>query len=331
LRVLVLGGTRFVGRHIVEALLRGGHEVTLFHRGVTGSDLFAEVEHVHGDRDVSLDGLAGRRFDAVVDTYAYFPRQVEAAADALGETTEHYVLISSISVFREPVTPGADESAPFWELAGPEPTSIDSSEAYGALKALCEQTAERRMPGRVLAVRPGLVVGPHDYTDRFTYWPRRIGRGGVVLAAEADQPVQLIDARDLASFVAAGVTEGRTGAFNATGPAEPLTMGGLLDAARDVTGTDAEIRWAGDELLLAQGVEPWEELPLWAPRADWGFLQIDCSKAIGAGLRFRPLAETIADTFHWDAERRADERSDAMAPERERALLDALDDDILRA
>jgi nucleoside-diphosphate-sugar epimerase len=325
LRVLVLGGTRFVGRHIVEALLARGHEVTLFHRGVTGGDLFPEVEHVHGDRDVSLEGLAGRRFDAVVDTSAYFPRQVEAAADVLGETTERYVLVSSISVFREPVTPGADESAPFWELAGPEPASIDSSEAYGALKALCEQAAERRMPGRVFAVRPGLVVGPHDYTDRFTYWPRRIGRGGVVLAAEADQPVQLIDARDLASFVVAGVAEGRTGAFNATGPAEPLTMGGLLDAARDVTGSDAEIRWAGDDFLLAQGVEPWEDLPLWVPRADWGFLQIDCSKAIGAGLRFRSLEETIADTLAWDAPRPGDQRKDALAPQREAALLELLD------
>ena len=197
-----------------------------------------------GDRDSSFDPLAGRRFDAVVDTCAYFPRQVEALADALGDSTGLYVLVSSISALRDPVAPGTDESGPVWALEGPEPQTIDSDEAYGALKAACEVTAERRMPKRALVVRPGLVVGPHDYTERFTYWPRRIARGGDVLAAEPDQPIQFVDARDLAAWVAASVVNGRTGIHNATGPASALTMDELLGATRAVY-EDPRPSWSG--------------------------------------------------------------------------------------
>jgi 2'-hydroxyisoflavone reductase len=304
---------------MVESLLARGYEVTLFHRGVTGADLFADAEHVLGDRNESLEALRGRGFDAVVDTSAYFPRQVEAVAGVAGDAD--YALISSISVLRDPVAPGTDEAGPLWELDGPEPETIESAEAYGALKVGCERAAERCIPGRVLVVRPGLVVGPHDHTDRFTYWPRRVARGGRMLAAEADQPVQFIDARDLAAFVADGVEEGRRGVFNATGPAERLTMGGLLEEARGVTGSDADVAWAGEEFLLSHGVAPWEDLPLWMERKDWGFLQVDCSKAIAAGLSFRPLRETIADTLAWDVQRAADERRDAMPRDREEALL----------
>jgi 2'-hydroxyisoflavone reductase len=279
---------------------------------------------VLGDRNASLDALAGRHFDVVVDTSAYFPRQVEAAAAAFAGATDHYVLISSLSVFRDPVAPGTDESGPLWELEGPEPDTIESAEAYGALKALCERAAEQRMPGRVLVVRPGLVVGPHDHTDRFTYWPRRIARGGEVLAAEPDQPIQFIDARDLAAFVTEGVEAARTGIYNATGPAEPLTIGALVDGAQAATGSAAELVWAGDDFLAAQGVEPWDGLPLWMPRKDWGFLQTDCSKAIAVGLRFRSVKETIADTLAWDAQRPAKDRRDAMPAYRERALVEIL-------
>jgi 2'-hydroxyisoflavone reductase len=254
-----------------------------------------------------------------MDTSAYFPRQVEAVAEVIGDAA--YALISSISVLRDPVAPGTDEAGPLWELEGPEPETIDSAEVYGALKVLCERAAEHRMPGRVLVVRPGLVVGPHDHTDRFTHWPRRVSRGGRMLAAEPDQPVQFIDARDLAAFVADGVEEGRSGVFNATGPAEALTMEALLETARDVTGSDADVVWAGEEFLLSRGVEPWDDLPLWMPRTDWGFLQVDCSKANDAGLSFRTVTETITETLEWDVQRPFEDRRDAMPRDREEALL----------
>jgi 2'-hydroxyisoflavone reductase len=323
MRLLIVGGTRFVGRHIAQAALERGHEVTLFNRGVTAPDLFPGAERVRGDRHAGgLAALADRRFDAIVDPSAYFPADVEAAA---GVRADRYVLISSGSVYADPVAPGSDEGAPIHELGGPVPATIDSAEAYGALKVLCERTAERRFPGRTLVLRPGLVAGPLDPTERFAYWPRRVARGGRVLAAEADQPVQFIDARDLAAWAVAAVEEGTVGVFNTVGPAEPLTMAGLLETCAAVTGSPAEPVWTGDAFLLDHGVEPWGDLPLWLPADAAGFLAVDAARARAAGLRTRPPADTIADVVRWDAARDPAERRDAMPTDREHALLAAWD------
>jgi 2'-hydroxyisoflavone reductase len=291
----------------------------LFHRGVTNPQLFPEAEHVHGDRHAGgLSALSDRRFDAIVDSSAYFPADVEAAA-AIDD--ERYVLVSSGSVYRDPVAPGSDEDAPTYELDGPMPTTIESPEVYGALKVLCERAAEARFPGRSLVLRCGLVVGTHDHTERFTYWPRRVARGGPVLAAEPEQPVQFIDARDLGSW-AIGALEARTvGVFNTVGPAEQLTMADLLATCISVTGSDARPVWVGERFLIDQGVEPWADLPLWLPAEDSGFLAVDAARARAAGLRTRPPAETIADVLQWDAGREPAERRYAMPADRERELL----------
>jgi 2'-hydroxyisoflavone reductase len=310
MRLLIIGGTRFVGRHITQAAIERGHDVTLFHRGITNPELFVEAEHVHGDRHAGgLSMLTGRSFDAIVDPSAYAPADVEAAA---GVAAERYLLISSGSVYRDPVAAGSDETAPVQE----------GSEEYGALKVLCERAAEKRFPGRTLVLRSGLVVGAHDHTERFTYWPRRAARGGPMLAAEPDQPVQFIDARDLGSWAVAAVEAGTTGVFNTVGPAEPMTMAQLLAECIAVAGTDAEPVWAGDRFLLEQGVEPWTDLPLWLPAQDAGFLAVDAGRARAAGLRTRTPAQTIADVLRWDAERDPSQRRDAMPQDRERQLLE---------
>jgi 2'-hydroxyisoflavone reductase len=319
MRLLIIGGTRFVGRHIAEAAIARGHDVCLFNRGRTGPGLFPEAEHVRGDRHAGgLAALRDRRFDVVVDPSAYVPADVDAAAVV---PADRYVLISSGSVYRDPVAPGASEDAPTHEPDGPLPKTIDSPGSYGLLKVLCERAAERRFPGRALVLRPGLVVGPHDHTERFAYWPRRAARGGAMLAAEPGQPVQFIDARDLGAWTIAAAGAGTAGVFNAVGPAEPLTFADLLRCCAAASGADASPVWAGERFLLDHGVEPWTDLPLWLPAAGWGFLAVSAARARGAGLRTRPPADTIADVLRWDAERKPAERRDAMTPERERQLL----------
>ena len=323
MRILVIGGTRFVGRHIAATAVERGHDVTLFNRGVTDPSLFSDVRQVRGDRRAGgLAALRDRSFDVVVDPSAYFPADVEAAA---GVAADRYVLISSCSVYRDPVAPGSDEDAPTYEVAGPAPDTIESPEAYGALKARCERVAGARFPGRALVIRPGLVVGPHDHTERFAYWPRRVARGGRVLAGEPEQPAQLIDARDLAAWVIASVESETVGVFNAVGPARPLTMAQLLATCAAVARSDADVVWVGDRFLLDHGVEPWADLPLWLPADAAGFLAVDATRARRAGLRTRPVAETIADVLGWDATRDPAERHDAMPGDRERELLAAYD------
>ena len=321
MRILLLGGTIFLGRHIVEAALGRGHQVTLFNRGRHGSDLFPEIERLRGDRDGDLSALRGRRWDAVVDTSGYRPEQVRGAVEALGVAVEHYTFVSSISVFRD-FTPGRsyDEDAP----------RTEGDVGYGALKARCEDVLEAILPGRVACVRPGLIVGPHDPTDRFTYWPRRVARGGDVLApGRPERPVQFIDVRDLAAGCVRLVEERRTGVFDAVGPASALTMRQLLDACCAVAGSVTRVHWVPDEELVAAGVEAWSELPLWIPESDaafGGMLLADNRRALAAGLIVRPLADTVSATLEWDRQR-GGEPSDSptrvtpITPEREAELL----------
>lgn len=323
MRILVLGGTVFLGRHLVEAALGRGHRLTLFTRGQHNPELFPEVEKLRGDRDGGLEALRGRRWDAVVDTCGYVPRLVRDAATLLAGAVDHYTFISTISVYRELDRPGMDESAPLGTLADPAVEEV-TGETYGPLKALCEQAAEAAMPGRVLAARPGLIVGPHDPTDRFTYWPARIAQGGEVLApGKPGAPVQFIDARDLAAWTVGMVESGATGIYNSTGPDYSLGMGPFLEACTAVAGSDARLTWVSEEYLLGAGVAPWSELPLWVPEKDSaGFSTVDCGRAIAAGLTFRSLAETIRDTLAWDAARAHDAPPGAgISREREAELL----------
>ncbi len=318
MKLLVLGGTKFLGRHAVEHALAEGHAVTTFTRGQTNPELFPEAEHLHGDRDGGLDSLRGRDWDGVVDTSGYVPRIVRQSAELLRDAVERYVFVSSISVyddFSEPVT----ESTPVAQLDDPASESIE--EHYGALKAACERVVEEVYGERSARVRAGLIVGPHDPTDRFTYWPRRIAAGGDVLApGDPRAPVQFVDARDLARWLVQLALDGPGGTFNATGPAEPLTLGELLDRARKAIGSDANAHWVDEQLVLDAGVQPWTELPLWLPGEDYaGMARADISGALAAGLRFRPVEETVVDTLAWDRTLPGDRPT--LSLEREQELL----------
>jgi 2'-hydroxyisoflavone reductase len=320
--LLILGGTRFLGRHLVEAALGDGHTVTLFNRGLSGPDLFPEVESIKGDREGDLSALRGRRWDAVIDTCGYVPRVVRASAGLLAEAVGHYTFVSSISVYADDIGPGADEGAPVEVLEDPTVEEI-TGETYGGLKALCERAAEEEMPGGVLNVRPGLISGPHDPTDRFTYWPRRVAAGGEVLAPDRpERQVQYIDVRDLAVWMVKMSAEQQTGPYNATGPAHELQMGKLLEECEAVGG-DAQIVWVSEEFLEENGVEPFTEMPLWVPREYAGMLAVDCGRAVTAGLTFRPLSETIRDVLEWDRTRADADLAAGLEPERERELLSA--------
>ena len=304
MKILILGGTLFVGRHLVEAALARGHEVTLFNRGREAPGLYPEVERLTGDRRGDLSALHGRRWDAAVDTAAYVPSIVQRAARLLAPSIERYLFVSTRSVYadhadsekggRLAVT--SDEGVREAEeiVPGGRSNARLYGERYGALKARCERAAEEEMPGRVLSIRPGLIVGPFDPTDRFTYWVRRVARGGDVLApGRPDRVVRAIDARDLAAWCVR-LLEGRAaGTFNASG-ADGVTMASMLEACRPGGSAAARFVWASEALLVAEGVTPWSELPLWVLEEDSAFLETGNARAVAAGLRFRPLAETGA-------------------------------------
>jgi 2'-hydroxyisoflavone reductase len=300
--LLILGGTVFLGRHIVEASLHQGHELTLFNRGRSDPDAFADVEQIRGDRGGDLTGLSGRTWDCVIDTSGYLPRLVGQSAEQLSRAVEHYTFVSSVSVYGTFPQAGIDEDAPVAQL--PDPSSEDVDRYYGELKAACEGVVQSALPGRALVVRPGLIVGPHDPTDRFTYWVTHLAQGGRVRAPRAlEQPVQFIDARDLADWIVTMSERQATGVYNATGPPEPLTFTAMLERIAAVADGRAELVWTDERQLADEGVEPWDELPLWLdlPRHPElrGFLAVDVSRAFAAGLTLRPLEQTVSDTLAW--------------------------------
>ena len=299
MKLLVLGGTVFLGRHIVEAALAHGHEVTMFNRGEHNPELFPNVEKLRGNRDGNLSALQGREWDAAIDTSGFVPRIVRASAQALAGSVQHYTFISSISAYADFSKPGIDESYPVATLADKSVEEV-TGETYGALKALCEQTVEEVMPGRSLIVRPGLIVGPHDGSDRFTYWPYRVAQGGEMLVpGTPDQHQQFIDVRDLAQWIVQMVEAGKTGVYNATGPDYSLSTQQLVDVCKAVTGSDIRFTWV-DEAFLTPILEEVNFQP-WVPDAYRGMRTTNCSKAISDGLTFRPLAETVRDTLAWKA------------------------------
>lgn len=323
MRILILGGTVFLGRALTEAALMRGHEVTLFHRGQSNPDIFPQVNHILGDRTKDLSALDGRQWDAVIDTSGYLPKVVQASAEKL-QSSGHYTFISSVSAYRDFIT-APDEDTPVAQLQDASEEKV-TNETYGPLKALCEQAAETAMPGRVLIIRPGLIVGPYDPTDRFSYWPYRVTQGGEVLApGDSERKVQFIDVRDLAEWNLRMVEQGKTGVFNATGPYPSPTMEELLENCKSTSGSSALFTWVSESFLLDQGVEPWIEMPLWVPQSDpelAGFFEVNISKAMSAGLTFRLMTETVQATLDWLAERSPDHSWRAgLRREREAELL----------
>ena len=304
--MLILGGTVFLGRHLVEVALARKHDVTLFNRGRNNPDLFPEVEKLIGDRDGDLSALEGRRWDAVIDTCGYIPRHVRASAELLAGAVDHYTFTSTIGVYADLAAPGIDETAPLATVANENLEDL-TAESYGPLKALCEKTVEDCMPGRTLVVRAGLLVGPYDPIERFTYWVRRMAQGGDVLApGRPERQVQIVDTRDLSEWIVRMVEDGQTGVYNGSGPNHLLTMGRLLDEMGTVAGSDARLVWVDDKFLVDHNAGAWQELPLWLPENHptfAGLMKIDCGRVIAAGLKFRPLAETIRDTLEWDRTR----------------------------
>ncbi len=327
-KILILGGTGFLGPALVEVAQPRGHTLTLFNRGKTHPGLFPDVEQLHGDRDGNLKALEGRQWDAVIDTSGYVPRIVKASAELLAPNVAQYVFVSTISVYKDVSQYGVDESSPVATVE--DEKTEDVSQHYGALKALSEKATEAAMPGRATIVRPGLIVGQGDPTDRFSYWPVRVARGGEVLApGDGEDPVQFIDVRDLAAFIL-GLVERRTvGTFNATGPAHTLSMRALLEACKTASGGDATFTWVdSDWLVEQQKVMPWSGMPVWIPRSgeDKGMGRISNARALAQGLTFRPTVDTARDTLAWfktlPPERQENLRA-GVTPEREREVLAA--------
>jgi len=320
MRVLIMGGTLFLGRHIVEAALERGHEVTLFNRGLRNPALFPAAEKLTGDRNTNLAALAGRRFDAVIDPSAYGPEQIDFLLSTLGEPPAHYTFVSTISVY--------GTFAP--KRRYDESTDVVAGhEGYGALKARAEEALLAAMPGRAAVVRPGLIAGPYDPTGRFTYWPCRVAAGGQVLApGRRERPVQFIDARDLAGWSVRLAEDRVAGVYHAAGPQNTLTMGQFLDECVRIAGNHTELAWIPDDEVHAAGIEGWTELPLWIAEDDaeaGGIFEADNRRAVGQGLTFRPVAQTIGDTLQWcwQSGAAADSplRVQTLTAEKERAAL----------
>jgi 2'-hydroxyisoflavone reductase len=331
-KILVLGGTGFLGPAFVTAAQARGHEVTLFNRGKTRPDLFPGVEKLRGNRDPNKDeglkALEGRTFDAVIDTSGYYPRIVRASAELLAPHVGQYVYISSVSAYAKNDTPWADESAETATLADPTVETMGKNfEYYGGLKRACEEAAEKAMPGRVTNVRPGYIVGPEDRSDRFTYFPLRYEKGGEMLApGSPSDPLQIIDVRDLAEWLLLLVERNTTGIFNAVGPEKPWSMGELFAACKEVTGADTKLTWVPGEFLLKQGEDGEGALPIWAPPlgAYKGMHLRGNTRAVQAGLTFRSPVTTTRDTLAWFKtlpQERQDKLRAGLPPEREAELL----------
>jgi 2'-hydroxyisoflavone reductase len=333
LKILVLGGTSFLGPAFVNTALARGHTLTLFNRGKTRPQLFPTVEKLQGDRDPKkgegLKALEGRKWDVVLDTSGYYPRMVKASAELLAPNVGHYVYISSVSAYANNDVPNEDESGPTAKLADPGVETMGPKfENFGGLKRLCEEAVEAAMPDSAALIRPGYIVGPDDPSDRFTYWPVRYARGGEMLApGTPEDPLQIIDVRDLGEWLVRVVENKLTGVYNATGPEKPWTMGGLLAACKAVTGNKStKPIWVSSEFLARNGEDGEGDIPIWAPPEgkNKGFHLRSIDKALKAGLKFRPGTVTVKDTlayFNSLPEERRNKMRAGISLEREKALL----------
>jgi 2'-hydroxyisoflavone reductase len=333
LRILILGGTGFIGPYQVRYALSRGHKVTTFNRGKTHpGELPREVEQLIGDRNGQLDALKDRQWDVVIDNPTTLPAWVRNAAQILKGNVGRYVLISTISVYAD-TSEGVDETASLAKYDGPDPykETLEAMRAsgyktYGRLKALSEKEAENWFPGKTLIIRPGLIVGPRDETDRFTYWPVRIDRGGEMLApGTPEDPVQFIDARDLAEWTIRMVENRETGTYNATGPAKPIGIGKMLDEIKDALNSNATFNWVPADFLRQQKIEAWSDMPVWTGEES-GMARTNINRALSKGLTFRPLAETARDTLAWfksQSQERQSKMKAGLTPEREAEVLTA--------
>ena len=338
MKLLILGGTQFLGRHMAEQALAAGHEVTLFNRGNQGRRLLAGVEQLQGDRRGDLSILRGRRWDAVLDPSCYVPSAARRSAELLRDAVDHYCLVSTISVYPQ-IDADTDEHAAVAELSAEQLAQAEAQAtapgsqsgggygaAYGGLKVLCERTVQDLMGERALILRPGFIVGPYDYSPRLPYWLQRLAdsaRDGepVLAPGRPERPVRLIDARDIARFALQRAQARQGGLFNTVG-ADGLNMGGLLETAHSASDSKAELVWLPDESLQAAGIQPFADLPYWLPEADNAMMDMRNPAAAVAGLRFTARAQTLADTAAWlSAGPRPS--SPCLSRERERALLEA--------
>jgi len=329
LKVLVLGGTGISGPHLVRELDARGHKVTLFNRGKRNPGLFPNVETLIGDRNGPLDVLKGRDWDVVVDNSGYFPRQVQATAQLLKEHARHYIYVSSISAYADLTPPGIDENYQLAELKDPDATEI-TNDNYGGLKAACERIVEQTFGEHQAVIRPSYIVGPGDSSDRFTYWPVRVARGGEMLApGTPSDPIQFIDARDMAEFMRACVERSLSGRYNLCNPPRAVSMGDLLTTSKRVSKSNATFVWASQSFLEQNQALESGEIPIWSPTQgkEAGATLISPARAVARGLRFRDLETTVKDTLAWHEQRPAEQKAKLRAgltAEREAELLKKL-------
>ena len=329
-KVLILGGTGFIGPHFVAALTQGGHKLTLFNRGKRDAEADPGIEQLLGDRNGQIDALKGRDWDAVIDNSAYTPKQVKLTAELLKGHIKQYILISSVAAYADFAKPGIDESYKLATLADPTVEEVNGK-TYGGLKALCEKALEDIVGKQATIIRPTYIAGPGDYTDRFTYWPVRVAKGGDMVAPGApSDPYQFIDVRDLADFMRVCVEKRLTGKFNLCNPPRSVTIGSLLEESKRVTGSDARFVWASSEFIAAQGLISTDifapsPFPLWhSPTGGAaGMPLISSARAVKKGLKFRPLETTIRDTLAWQKTRPAEQQTlrNGMKPEQEAEVL----------
>ena len=339
LKILVLGGTGLIGPPMVEYAIARGHEVTLFNRGKTNTHLFPDLEKLVGDRNDDLSSLeagvaSGRLWDAVIDNTASIPRWVTESAGLLSDSADFYLYTSSISAYADSSTPDADETAPVGRISPEDEARVLTTqditgENYGPLKARCEQEARQAFRDRCCVVRPGLIVGPGDYSDRFTYWPVRVDRGGEVMApGNPTDPVQFIDCRDLGEWYIRLVENRTTGDFNGVGPRSPMSIAGMLFGIRATVDNEISFTWVDADFLEQHEVQPWTHMTVWVPPVGEyaGFSSSNIDRALAAGLTFRPLADTAAATVEYWSSLPEDRRANPKAgcpPELEAKVLEA--------
>jgi len=333
LKILILGGTAFLGPAVVHEARMRGHQITLFNRGKTNADMYPDFDKRVGDRFGDLKSLEEGEWDVVIDHSGYIPSTVKDSAGLLAKKAKQYIFISSISVYADFSKPGNNEESAVGVITDEEVEAAKTMKDitglnYGPLKALCEQEAEAAFPGQCCNIRPGLIVGPLDRSDRFTYWPVRIQKGGEVLVPDTpDVVTQVIDVRDLAEFIVHCAETNTNGVFNATSPADQLTMGELFDTCKEVSGSDAEFTWVSKAFLEENEVAAWSDMPVWVPLEgeEAGHPYMEVSRAVAAGLTFRPIAETVRGTLDWWAtipqERLDKPMRSGITAERETELL----------